>query len=71
MFKNCFYRSLFVLFLWSKYSLLLIVHLVSSNVYVFVCLVTQTDTMSEGLLNLCAKFKSDARLYYNIFIGGS
>jgi hypothetical protein len=24
MFKNCFYRSLFVLFLWSKYSLLLI-----------------------------------------------
>jgi hypothetical protein len=32
--------------------------------------VTITVFMSEWLLNLCTKFKSDVRLYYNIFYRG-
>ena len=68
--KTVFIDRCLSFFFWSKYSLLLIVHLVSSNVYVFVCIVTQSDTMSEWLLNLCTKFKSGVRLYYNIFYRG-
>jgi hypothetical protein len=68
--KTVFIDRCLSFFFWSKYFLLLIIHLVSSNVYVFVCIVTQSDTMREWLLNLCAKFKSDVRLYYNIFYRG-
>jgi hypothetical protein len=41
--KTVFIDRCLSFFFWSKYFLLLIIHLVSSNVYVFVCLVTQSD----------------------------
>ena len=50
--KTVFIDSCLSFFFWSKYFQLLIIHLVSFDVYVLVCIVTQSDTIIRVITKL-------------------
>jgi hypothetical protein len=50
--KTVFIDRCLSFFFWSKYFQLLIIHLVSFDVYVLVCIVTQSDTIIRVITKL-------------------